>query len=90
MTKTAKGLALGAAVALASLALAPAAAAQPPTTTDKNKGGYEYRFHDDLMQGVTMGANAPRITVVKMGRRDRLIRPRLHFVPEMLKSVEKM
>lgn len=90
MTKIAKAWALGAALFAAACALSTTAAAQQPKAIDKDKGGYEYRFHDDLMQGGGLGANTPRITVVKMGRRDRLIRPRLHFVPEMLKSVEKM
>jgi len=65
---------------------APAAPAKPAAA----EKGYEYRFGDDLMKGDTLGANAPRITVIKRGNRDRLVRPRLHFVPEMQKSVEAM
>ena len=65
----------------------PAPAAKPAA---KAESGYEYRFDDDLMKGDTLGANAPRITVRKAARRDQLIRPRLHFVPEMQKSVEAM
>jgi hypothetical protein len=90
MTNFAKAWALGAAVAALAVSLSPSAAAQQPKPAEKEKSGYSYRFDDDLMKGGTLGGNTPRIEVVKMGRRDRLIRPRLHFVPEMLKSVEKM
>jgi hypothetical protein len=92
MKKIAKALAL-CTITLACMAVSTTAEAQQPGAAKPaavEKGGYEYRFSDDLMQGDSMGANAPRITVRKMGRRDRLLRPRLHFVPEMLKSVEKM
>ncbi|MEJ7734766.1 MAG: hypothetical protein WKG00_36945 [Polyangiaceae bacterium] len=74
------------AAAPAKAAPAKAAAAAP----GKAENGYEYRFDDDLMRGDSLGANAPRITVIKRGNRDRLLRPRLHFVPEMQKSVEAM
>ena len=69
-------------------AAAPAKAAS--AAPGKAENGYEYRFDDDLMKGDSLGANAPRITVIKRGNRDRLLRPRLHFVPEMQKSVEAM
>jgi hypothetical protein len=73
-------------------AAAPAkpAAAPAKAAPGKAENGYEYRFDDDLMKGDSLGANAPRITVIKRGSRDRLLRPRLHFVPEMQKSVETM
>jgi hypothetical protein len=54
------------------------------------KDDYGYVFKDDLLNAPGMGANGSQITVLKLGRRDRLLRPRLHFVPEMLKSVESM
>ena len=92
MKRFANARALGAAALVAAMSLSVTAAAQQPTAKDKGKdsSGYSYKFDDDLMKGGTLGGNTPRIEVVKMGRRDRLIRPRLHFVPEMLKSVEKM
>lgn len=67
-------------------AVAPTASADPP----KKEDGYEYTFKDDKMLGDTLGATGAKITVVKQGRRDRLLRLRVHFVPEMLKSVENM
>ncbi|MFT3775082.1 MAG: hypothetical protein QM820_57780 [Minicystis sp.] len=66
-------------------AFAPAASADPP-----KEQGYEYKFTDDKLLGDTMGAAGAKITVIKMGRRDRLLRPRVQFVQEMLKSVENM
>ncbi len=87
-TKILAGLALGAALStLATSALAdPPKAADPP----KKENGYEYRFDDDKMLGQTMGATGAQIHVLKLGRRDRLLRPRVQFVTEMLKSVENM
>ncbi|MCC6557440.1 MAG: hypothetical protein IT372_31200 [Polyangiaceae bacterium] len=61
--------------------------AAAPKAKDDN---YGYVFKDDLLNAPGMGATTGQITVLKLGRRDRLLRPRLHFVPEMLKSVESM
>jgi hypothetical protein len=86
----AKGIAKGfvcAAVCSAMALGALPAAAQPKKDEARN---YEYRFDDDPLHADGASAAAPRIVVVKTGRRDRLLRPRLHFVPEMLKSVESM
>jgi len=67
-------------------AIAPTASADPPRKED----GYEYTFKDDKMLGDTLGATGAKITVVKQSRRDRLLRPRVQFIAEMLKSVENM
>jgi len=56
----------------------------------KKDDNYGYIFTDDLLNAPGLGANSAQITVLKLGRRDRLLRPRIHFVPEMLKSVESM
>ncbi len=48
------------------------------------------KFTDDKLLADTMGAAGAQIRVVKVGRRDRLHRPRIQFVQEMLKSVENM
>ena len=50
--------------------------------------GYAYKFGDDLLSGGVFGANVAQIKVRSHGMRRTLIRPRLHFVPELLKSVE--
>lgn len=67
-------------------AWAPCASADPP----KKSQDVEYKFTDDKLLGDTMGAAGAKITVLKVGRRDRLLKPRVQFVQEMLKSVENM
>ena len=62
-------------------------AAAEPTKKDDS---YGYIFKDDALQADSMGATGAQIRVLKLGRRDRLLRPRVHFVAEMLKSVENM
>jgi hypothetical protein len=85
-TKIAAGLALFMGIGL----LAPSAFADPPKDQPKKDSGYEYRFDDDKLLGKDGTAGGPMITVLKTGRRDRLLRPRVQFVQEMLKSVENM
>lgn len=62
-------------------------ASAEPTKKDDN---YGYIFTDDVLNAENAGSSTAQIQVLKMGRRDRLLRPRVHFVPEMLKSVENM
>jgi hypothetical protein len=63
------------------------AAHADPTKKDNN---YGYEFSDDALKAEGPGAHTARITVIPVGRRDRLLRPRVHFVTEMLKSVEQL
>jgi hypothetical protein len=58
--------------------------------TPKQKEGYEYKFTDDDVLAGDRQPLGERIHVLPLGRRDHLLRPRIHFVPEMLKSVESM
>src|ERR1700759_4798530 len=81
-TKIAAALALAMGMAL----VAPSAHADPP----KKDSNYEYKFTDDNLLGKDMAGNVPIITTTKPMRRDRLLRPRVQFVQEMLKSVENM
>ncbi len=81
-----KSIGIALSIALGTLALAPSAQAE----TVKKANAYEYKFEDDGLLGVNGGPAGTNITVLKLGRRDRLLRPRLSFVPEMLKSVENM
>jgi hypothetical protein len=67
--------------------LAPSAHADPPKKDAKD---YAYDFPDDKLLGVDGQGTTPLIKVRAKGLRDLLHRPRLHFVPEMLKSVENM
>jgi hypothetical protein len=81
-----KGILAGMAAFVGLCAVAPVASADPP----KQDNGYEYKFTDDKLLADTMGAAGAKISVVKVGRRERLLRPRVQFVQEMLKSVENM
>ncbi len=66
----------------------PEAAAQDKRSTKEEN--YEYVFKDDLLDASSRASTGAVLHVVPLGRRDRLLRPRLHFVPEMLRSVESM
>jgi hypothetical protein len=58
--------------------------------TDVDRDHWEAVFEDDLLSGDGFGADAPIIRVRPVSTFGYLIRPRTHFVPEMLKSVEKI
>jgi hypothetical protein len=58
--------------------------------TDIDQGHWQAVFEDDLLSGDGFGADAPIIRVRPVSTFGYLIRPRTHFVPEMLKSVEKI
>jgi len=57
---------------------------------ERTNGDYGYVFPDDPLNAENQGAASALIKVRSMVVRRTLIRPRLHFVPEMLKSVEKI
>ena len=67
-------------------AVAPMAYADPTKKDDS----YGYIFNDDALQALGRDANGAQILVRKTGSRERLLRPRVHFIAEMLKSVENM
>lgn len=73
---------------LASFSLFTTAAHADPKK-DKNDN-YGYTFTDDALLGNDLGAQGGMIKVRPNGVRDRLIRPRVQFVAEMLKSVENL
>ncbi len=52
--------------------------------------GYGYDFKDDILESGVGGIHSARINVRQGAMRRTLIRPRTHFVAEMLKSVEKI
>jgi hypothetical protein len=60
-----------------------------PRTADTEEG-YAYDFSDDLLNGAGVDMHAALIKIRKRGVLRTLIRPRLHFVPELLKSVENL
>ncbi|AKT37351.1 hypothetical protein [Chondromyces crocatus] len=75
--------------ALLGMSIAGSASAQEGRDKKKDDS-YGYIFKDDILSADTQGASTAQIRVIKVGRRDQLLRPRVHFVPEMLKSVENM
>ena len=56
---------------------------------DKGEG-YGYEFSDDPLAAGGFGPNDATIKVRPKAARTTLIRPRTHFIPEMLKSVENI
>lgn len=52
--------------------------------------GYEYRFEDDLLEANPNAAQGSIIRLRTQVVRRTLIRPRAHFVPQMLESVEQL
>jgi hypothetical protein len=87
MMKTTTIMAAAAAFLGFFAAIPDAAAEEKGSQKDDN---YGYIFTDDVLNAGNPSAVGGLINVVKLARRDRLLRPRLHFVPEMLKSVETM
>ena len=67
-------------------AIAPSAQADTPKKVDS----YGYKFEDDLLSAPDGGGNTPIIKVRPMRTREILLRPRVQFVTEMLKSVENL
>jgi hypothetical protein len=55
-----------------------------------NAEGYGYEFDDDPLSAGGFGPNDATIKVRPKAARTTLIRPRTHFIPEMLKSVENI
>ena len=53
-------------------------------------GGQAVTFKDDLLDGAGMDGNAAILRVRPQAARLVLIRPRLHFVNELLKSAESI
>jgi len=72
--------------------LASAAFAQGVKETEAGGGdeGYGYQFEDDPLAAGGFGPNDATIKVRPKAARTTLIRPRVTFVPEMLKSVENI
>jgi len=56
----------------------------------KSDEGYGYTFDDDPLNAGGFGPNDATIRVRARAARTTLIRPRISFVPEMLKSVENL
>ena len=87
---------VGSVAGLAVLLLASSAFAQEAPVAkesaggDKGGEGYGYEFSDDPLAAGGFGPNDATIKVRPKAARTTLIRPRTHFIPEMLKSVENI
>jgi hypothetical protein len=90
-----RAAALPLAAAISLLTFASTGAADEPdktatATTRDDATGYEYRFKDDALQAGGLDPNDARLKVVRHTARSLLIRPRVQFIAEMLKSVENL
>lgn len=64
--------------------------AETQVVTNPNERGYGYVFHDDPLNAGDGGSMAASIIVRPKAGHALLIRPRMQFVTEMLKSVENL
>ena len=78
------------ALGLAAFMASGAALAQAKEAGDKGGDGYGYEFDDDPLAAGGFGPNDATIRVRPRAARTTLIRPRIQFVDEMLKSVENL
>lgn len=69
---------------------ATASAQGAEVTESEGEDGYGYEFDDDPLTAGGFGPNDARIRVRRGAQRATLIRPRTHFIPELLKSVENL
>lgn len=87
-------LAASAVLLVASTAAAqgssPAAKQKPAANIQKVDGHDVYDFPDDPLMGEGIGANVAQVSVLRHAARASLVRPRLSFVPEMLKTAEAL
>jgi hypothetical protein len=58
--------------------------------TEESSSNYGYEFPDDPLAALGADGTGPIIKVRRIGVRMTLIRPRAHFIPEMVKSVENL
>jgi hypothetical protein len=98
MTRTLRIKLLSTAIGMAGYLLASSALAQGVKETPGggdaagggDKEGYGYEFDDDPLAAGGFGPSDATIKVRPKAARTTLIRPRTHFIPEMLKSVENI
>jgi len=95
MIRHRKAAPITAAFASALFALAPVDAfaqeKQEKTYTEtRTESGSAVIFDEDVTTGSTLGANGATIRAPSAAFRMGLVRPRLNFVAEMLKSVEAL
>ena len=78
------------AAAVVSIVLGSSVAMADSKSVETTEEGddYGYKFDDDVLGAGVMGAQNGMIKVRQGMVRRTLIRPRTHFVPELLKSIE--
>jgi hypothetical protein len=81
---------LSVAIGLAAFGVTGAAFAQDKEKAGGDKDGYGYEFDDDPLAAGGFGPSDATIRVRPRAARTTLIRPRIQFVDEMLKSVENL
>lgn len=81
---------VGLAFGVGLLVVAPMAFAQASAKASEGDGGYGYEFSDDPLNAGGFGPSDATIRVRPTAARTTLIRPRISFVQEMLKSVENI
>lgn len=87
MQRVFSGLIVLAAVCTASLAQAQD---NPYVKSRQTSEGYGYEFVDDPLQAGVAGPTPAQIKGMHRAMRIQLIRPRVQFINEMLKSVENL
>jgi hypothetical protein len=60
------------------------------TRTEETGDGYRYVFEDDPLDADLSAAEGVRLRVRPLGKRTLLIRPRVHFIPELFKSAQDL
>jgi hypothetical protein len=76
-------------ITLTLLAALPGAA-QADDHDDHDDNVTEYAFVDDMVHGDLANPNGEVLTVRRPGARPSLVRARVHYIPELLKSVEHL
>lgn len=90
MSNTLKAFTLG--LSLTLLAPLPALAEEPASQADAagKTESYSYKFDDDALLGESASALGTVMKVRQGAARTMLLRPRWHFIPELLKSAESI
>ena len=88
MSKFLVSVAIAGAMIFGSSAAMADSTSKPAVKTTEEGDSYGYKFDDDVLGAGVMGAQNGMIKVRQGIVRRTLIRPRTHFVPELLKSIE--
>jgi hypothetical protein len=65
-------------------------AASAPRVSNTTDATYQVKFDEDALDATLEDGTIPRIVCLPVRGYGQLLRPRTHFVPELLKSVEVM